>query len=241
MKDKGVAEEQARRAVAELYPDALGAVVGGSVAQGRATTNSDLDVGVLLRDGEGSGREVVRYEGRQVEMFRNEVGALPEFFAWDRNRRRATVVFLYAEGLTLVDPYGQVARTRERARAVLASGPPPLTEAEWELGRYVLTCFMDDLADCPPTARHEQLALTDHLLRESAHLLTAHHHAWTGIGKWLPRRLLAADPELGGALLDGQLAVAERADPAPLLAAVTRVLDLVGGPLREGFAHAWGR
>ncbi|WP_335755799.1 hypothetical protein [Streptomyces alfalfae] len=71
-------------------------------------------------------------------------------------------------------------------------------------------------------------------MREASHLLTAHHRAWTGIGKWLPRRLLAADAARGGALLDGHRAVAETADPGPLAAAVHQVLDLVGGPLREG-------
>ncbi|MGD3109575.1 hypothetical protein [Streptomyces sp. YGL11-2] len=76
-------------------------------------------------------------------------------------------------------------------------------------------------------------------MREAAHLLTAHHNSWTGIGKWLPRRLLHADPALGKALLDGHQAVAERADPAPLSAAAEHVLDLVGGPLRDGYASRW--
>ncbi|MCK1796678.1 nucleotidyltransferase domain-containing protein [Streptomyces sp. XM4193] len=232
---------QARRAVAELYPDARGAVLGGSAATGLAGAGSDLDIGVLLPEGHPSGREVVRHEGRQVEVFRNAIAELPGFFEWDRGRRRATVVFLYAEGLTLTDPYGHVARARERARAVLESGPPPLSEDEWQLGRYVLTCRLDDLGDADPAERFEQLALADALLREAAHLLTAHHRAWTGIGKWLPRRLLAADPARGGALLSGHRVLAERADPAPLLEAAHELLDLVGGPLREGYRHTWTR
>ncbi|MFD5394307.1 nucleotidyltransferase domain-containing protein [Streptomyces sp. NPDC127097] len=146
----------------------------------------------------------------------------------------------------LMDPHGHVARARAQARAVLASGPPPLTPTEWERGCYVLTCFMDDLSDTRPGRRagrgerYEQLSLADFTLREAAHLLTAHHRAWTGIGKWLPRRLLGADPVRGRALLDGHKAVAEHGDPAPLAAAAGELLDLLGGPLREGYTQRWG-
>ncbi|MFC8623014.1 hypothetical protein [Streptomyces anulatus] len=52
---------------------------------------------------------------------------------------------------------------------------------------------------------------------------------------WLPRRLKAADPDLGQHLLDGQLALAGHADPTPLTTSVMRVLNLTGGPLREGY------
>ncbi|WP_312024613.1 nucleotidyltransferase [Streptomyces sp. WAC 06783] len=139
--------------------------------------------------------------------------------------------------MPLLDLYGDLERTRAQARASLAAGPIPLTPAEWARGRYLLTCFMDDLIDVPSTNRYEQLSLADHTLREAAHLLTAHHRAWTGIGKWLPRRLLSADPVHGQALLDGHQRVAEHADTAPLTVAAERVLDLVGGPLREGYTQ----
>ncbi|MFD5898624.1 nucleotidyltransferase domain-containing protein [Streptomyces sp. NPDC060366] len=239
MDDQGTLTAQALRLVTTRFPDALGAVLGGSVAQGRATETSDLDVAVLVPDSDFSRREVVRHEGRLAELFLNTVADIPEFFEWDRARRRGTVLFIYDQGLPLMDPHGDLSRVREQARAALAAGPPPLTPAESERGRYGLTCFMDDLVDTPPANRHEQLSLADFTLREAAHLLTAHHCAWTGIGKWLPRRLLSADPIRGKALLDGHQALAEQADPAPLATAVEGVLDLLGGPLREGYALRW--
>ncbi|WP_329594547.1 nucleotidyltransferase domain-containing protein [Streptomyces sp. NBC_01005] len=239
MDDQGTLTAQALRLVKTRFPDALGAMLGGSVAQGRATETSDLDVAVLLPDSDISRREVVRHEGRLVELFLNTVADVPEFFEWDRARRRGTVLFVYDQGLPLMDPRGDLSRVREQARAVLAAGPPPLTPAEWERGRYGLTCFMDDLVDTPPANRYEQLSLADFTLREAAHLLTAYHGAWTGIGKWLPRRLLSADPVRGKALLDGHRTLAEQADPAPLATAVEGVLDLLGGPLREGYALRW--
>ncbi|MGP3925657.1 nucleotidyltransferase domain-containing protein [Streptomyces sp. 8N616] len=239
MNDQETLAAQALRLVTTHFPHALGAVLGGSAARGCATPTSDLDVAILLPDSEASRREVIRHEGRPAELFLNTLVDVPEFFEWDRARRRGTVLFIYDQGLPLMDPYGHLSRTCEQARAVLAAGPPPLTPAEWERGRYGLTCFMDDLVDTPSANRYEQLSLADFTLREAAHLLSAYHSAWTGIGKWLPRRLLSADPVRGKALLDGHQAVAQHADPSPLAAAVEQVLDLLGGPLREGYAHRW--
>ncbi|WP_428954196.1 nucleotidyltransferase domain-containing protein [Streptomyces sp. cg35] len=228
---------QAVRLLAEHCPDALGAVLGGSAGRGQARPTSDLDLAVLLPGSASSRREVIRHEGRPAELFLHTLDDLPGAFARDRSLRRGTLLFVYAQGVPLLDPQGHVARARANARALLAAGPIPLTPAERERSRYVLTCWLDDLLDTPRAERYEQLATADHLLREAAHLLTAHHGAWTGIGRWLPRRLLTADPELGEALLRGHRTVAEHADPAPLATAAEKVLELAGGPLREGYVQ----
>lgn len=229
--------EQAVRLVATRYPDALAAVLGGSTARGRATPTSDLDLAVLLPDGSVTRRETVRHGGRVVEAFLHTRTALEEIFASDRRSRRGTMLFIYADSVTVHDPDGHAADTRARARELLSAGPEPLIPQDVEGLRYGLTDLLDDLADT--TDRHEQLVVAGRVLQDAADLLTAHRNAWSGGGKWLPRRLLAADPVLGRALLDGQLAVAERADPAPLATAARGVLDLVGGPLREGYSRTW--
>ncbi|MBO1334971.1 nucleotidyltransferase domain-containing protein [Streptomyces sp. VRA16 Mangrove soil] len=228
---------QARRLLVERFPDALGAVLGGSAARGRARAASDLDLAVLLPDTDTTRRELIRHEGRLAELFLHTLGDVPDVLEAEREQRRGTMLFIYGEGLVLDDPHGHLARVRARSRALLEAGPPALTSAQWERSRYVATCFLDDLLDTARDERHEQLATADFLLREASLLLTAHHGAWTGIGRWLPRRLLAADPDLGAALLDGHLALAERADPQPLAAAAEKVLELVGGPLREGYVQ----
>lgn len=240
MSDQATPAVQALSLVKDRFPHALGAVLGGSAADGRATATSDLDVAVLLPDGESSRREVIRHSGRLAELFVHTLADAPGHFERDRELRRGTLLFIYDQGLLLADPHGLLTSLREQARAVLAAGPPPLTPAEWERGRYLLTCYLDDLVDTAPTDRYEQLSLADFTLREAAHLLIAHHGCWTGIGKWLPRRLLRADPLRGKALLEGHRAVAEHADPASLAAAAEQVLDVLGGPLREGYTQRWG-
>ncbi|MFE0103478.1 nucleotidyltransferase domain-containing protein [Streptomyces sp. NPDC059009] len=229
--------DEALLLVAARFPRALGAVLGGSAAQGRATPLSDLDLAVLLPRDDTTRREVVRHQGRLAELFLHTVADVDDAFERERVHRRGTLVHIYAQGLPLLDPHGDLTRVRTQARTVLAAGPVPLTTAERARSRYLLTCFMDDLLDTPTAERYDQLAVADHTLREASHLLTAHHGAWTGIGKWLPRRLLGADTARGTALLEGHRIVAEQGDPGPLAAAAEEVLGLVGGPLREGYVQ----
>ena len=227
------------RLVADRYPEALAAVLGGSGARGLTTPTSDLDLAVLLPDDGTDHRRTLRHDGRVAEVFLHTRAGLREIFASDRGTRRATMLFIYAESVPLHDPHGHAAALRAQARSLLAAGPDPLTAAERDSGRYALTDLLEDLHDtaCPGSDRFEQLAIAERVLGQSAHLLTAHRRAWNGAGKWLPRRLLAADPVLGEALLRGHLAVAEQADPMPLAGAARDVLDLLGGPLREGYVQ----
>ncbi|MFC8716855.1 nucleotidyltransferase domain-containing protein [Kitasatospora sp. NPDC057198] len=88
--------DQARRLVAELHPEASAAVLAGSVAAGRARTGSDLDLAVLLPDGQGTHRETLRHEGRGVEGSRTPApgwtscgpSPRPPAAGWSSSRRR---------------------------------------------------------------------------------------------------------------------------------------------------------
>ncbi|MFI7095873.1 nucleotidyltransferase domain-containing protein [Streptomyces lydicus] len=235
MNDQDGPASEALRLVTHRFPHAVGAILGGSAAQGRTSASSDLDVAILLPASDTSRREVIRHAGRLAELFIHTTADIQQALEHNRGNRRGTLLFVYDQGLPLLDLQGDLDRARTQARALLTKGPLALAPTEWERGRYLLTCFMDDLTDTPSSNRYEQLVLADHTLREAAHLLTAHHGAWTGMGKWLPRRLLSADPERGRTLLDGHQRVAELGDTATLVAAVEQVLDLIGGPLREGY------
>ncbi|MEU8922764.1 nucleotidyltransferase domain-containing protein [Kitasatospora sp. NPDC048545] len=229
--------DQARRLVAERYPDALAALLAGSAATGNPTATSDLDLAVLVADGGGTHRETVRFEGRVVELFVHTGTGLAELFAVDAASRRAVLQNMYATGLLLTDPDGHGARARERARADLRQGPPALAPDTVETRRYGLTDLLDDLADADDDA--ERLAIAAEVLTAAADLLCDHRRAWTGAGKWLPRRLREADPVLGPALVDGHLRLCRDGDPDPLARAARHVLDLVGGPLSEGYRRTW--
>jgi hypothetical protein len=229
--------DQARRLTAERFPDALAVVLGGSAAAGRATAASDLDLAVLVPDDGGTYRRTVRHEGRLAELFVHTRTGLDELFAVDVAGRRAVMQNLYANGVLLHDPHGHGAEAAARAAAELAAGPPGFDADAVEARRYALTDLLLDLTD--QQDRDEALAVGAAVLAAAAELLCDHHRAWVGTGKWLPRRLLAADPWLGAELLAGQRRLCATGEPGPLAAAAARVLALVGGPLAEGYRRAW--
>ncbi|MEU9305114.1 nucleotidyltransferase domain-containing protein [Streptomyces sp. NPDC048269] len=229
--------DQARRLTRDRFPDARSVVLAGSTAAGRATAGSDLDIAVLIGDGGETGRETVRFEGRVVELFFHTRAGLAELFAADVATRRAVMQSMYATGLVLVDTDGEAGRARALAEADLRQGPPALDQQTVETRRYGLTDALDDLADADD--RMERLAVAGYVLNAAADLLCDHHRAWIGGGKWLPRRLLEADARLGAALLEGHLSLCESGDPSPMTGAASEVLDLVGGPVREGYRRTW--
>jgi predicted nucleotidyltransferase len=219
------------------FPDALSVVLGGSAAAGRATASSDLDIAVLVDDSGETSRETLRVEGRVVELFVHTRAGLAELFAADVASRRATMQCIYVSGVVLADKNGEAERARALAEADLQKGAPALSPATVETKRYILTSDLDDLADAQD--RFESLAVGGQVLHYAGNLLMDHHRAWLGGGKWMPRRLLEADPVRGAALLDGHLRLCESGDATGLTDAAERVLDLVGGPLREGYRRAW--
>ncbi|MET9760101.1 nucleotidyltransferase domain-containing protein [Streptomyces sp. NPDC006372] len=229
--------DQARRIVHDRFPDARGAVLAGSVAAGQATASSDLDIAILIGSGGETRRETLRFEGRVVELFIHTRAGLSDLFAVDVATRRAVLQSMYATGLTLIDVEGEVERARSLADADLRKGPPALDRETVETKRYGLTDALDDLGDA--TDPIERLVVAGFVLNAAADLLCDHHRAWTGSGKWLPRRLLEADPELGAALLGGHLHLCDTRAPDRLIEAASKILDLAGGHLREGYSRAW--
>jgi predicted nucleotidyltransferase len=228
---------QARRLAAERFPDALSVVLAGSTVSGRATTTSDLDIAILIGDGGESRRETLRFEGRLVELFVHTRAGLDEIFTADAASRRGIMQRMYAEGLVLSERDGAAARVKQHAQDVLREGPGALAPATVESRRYALTDALDDLADAADIV--ERLAVAGVVLSTAADLLFDHRRAWTGGGKWLPRRLTQADPELGGALLDGYRHLCEHGEPEDFADAAAEILALAGGPLREGYARTW--
>jgi hypothetical protein len=196
-----------------------------------------LDIAVLIGDGGETCRETIRFEGRVVELFVHTRAGLAELFAADVAARRAVLQNMYATGLVLVDTNGEAGRARALAEADLREGPPALEPQRAETKRYGLTDALDDLAETGD--RIERLAVAGYVLNTAADLLCDYQHAWTGGGKWLPRRLLEADAERGAALLEGHLYLCESGDAVLMIDAASQILDLVGGPLREGYRRTW--
>ncbi len=220
----------ARALILERFPGALAAFLGGGVLSARRTATSDLDIVVLLDGPPAPYRESLRWRGWPVELFVHDLSSIELWFGLDTARRKANLARMVAEGARLTDRDGTAARITERARSVLAVGPPPLSGPELELRRYGLTDLLDDLAGSIDTG--ETAFICRDVLVQTAELAVLLAGSWLGSGKWLLRELRAADPPLAAQLL------AAIDNPVRLSALADQVLARAGGRLWEGYRAA---
>ncbi|WP_405733909.1 nucleotidyltransferase domain-containing protein [Streptomyces sp. NBC_01537] len=229
----------ARTLVGELFPDALAAILGGSTAHGKGTPTSDLDIVVVL-DGPAEIRaESLLWRSWPVEVFVQTYESALAFMKWDRGRGTATLAFMCGRGVILLDRDGSAARLRSTAERIIGEGRPAASGADLDRLRYTVTDLRDDLTGAPDgeETADELLAIAAALLNDTAALLFAALPHWGGGGKWLPRRLREADPELAEPLLAGYRTLVRGGPREPFAEAVGAVLDRCGGPLWAGFTR----
>ena len=222
----------AHRIVADRFPAARAAVLGGSVSAGRATATSDLDIVVVVDGPPAPYRETIRVDGVPVELFVHTEESLVFWFARDRDAGSCTLAHMLATGLPLAGDHVQ--RMQEQARAHLAAGPAAWTAQHLQYRRYALTDALDDLVDTLDVDERDVVA--GQVLVMTAQLALGSRGAWLGKGKWLVRRLRAEDDRLAEDLLTGHHRAVATGDPTGLVAAADQVLDAVGGRLTEGFS-----
>ncbi|MFC8852302.1 nucleotidyltransferase domain-containing protein [Streptomyces sp. NPDC057144] len=227
--------EAARAVVEEQHPEARTAFLGGSVATGRGTATSDLDVVVLLHGAPAPYRESLQYADWPVEMFVHTEATWRAYIERELPTRRSPLLWMCADGLLLFDTDGLGARLAAHARALVAAGPPPVSADEIDDCRYAITDLLDDLAGS--TDPSERLFIATELVRRTGELALAVAGSWGGGGKWLARRLETTAPELNARLHHGLREVLDgRAEP--LVTVVDEVLARVGGRLWVGYKRA---
>ncbi|WP_167980621.1 nucleotidyltransferase domain-containing protein, partial [Lentzea indica] len=122
--------QAARDLLDERFPLATAAFLGGSVAAGNYTANSDLDMVVIVDDLPCAFRETLEHRGWPVELFCHTVESFQDFVARDTKDRRPPLLHMCAEGFLMLDADGTGARMRAEARALLDAGPPLATVTE---------------------------------------------------------------------------------------------------------------
>jgi len=219
----------ARALVGELFPHALWAVLTGSVITTARTAGSDLDIVVLLPEGDPKApyRDSRRYRGWPVELFVHDEPTLVHYLATELGARKPSLHRMVGTGVTLVGDPGHWPQTCAK---VLAGGPPPLTPAERDRGRYGLTDGLDDLLHANDPG--ERVVIADCLWQAAGDHTLAFADRWSGSGKWLLRELREYDPDMAARWL------AAHGDPDAIAAYVRDLLDRNGGPLFEGYRVA---
>jgi hypothetical protein len=222
----------AQALVAELFPQAVWAVVTGSVLTELRTAGSDLDIVVCLPDADPDAphRDSRHFRGWPVELFVHDRETLSYYLARELPGRRPTLHRMIATGAAVA---GDPAEARAACARTLAAGPPPLTDAESDWQRYVLTDLIDDLSHAVDAGERITLTATGWVAAGDAALRLGGH--WVGRGKWLLRELRDMDPELAGEWLTAAGSAALTVDFA------REVLDRSGGPLFDGYRVAGER
>jgi hypothetical protein len=221
----------AREFVAENFAEARWALLSGSVVTGHRTAGSDLDVVVLLADGDTRApcRASRQFRGWPVETFIYDNRSLDHYLG--QEHRRPTLTRMIATGV-MVGGRGEsdAARVQADCATVLERGPMPLTEAERAAARYKLTDLLDDLTHA--TDPGERIAIAGATWDDVAQQYLAFARHWTGNGKWLLRELR----DLDAGFADQWLAA--NGDPLRIADLVREVLAGVGGPLFAGYRAA---
>jgi len=216
----------ARAVVAELFPHARWALLAGSVATADRTAGSDLDIVVLLPDGDPQAphRDSRLFRQWPVELFVHDSQTLDYYRCRDVPERRPALHRMVAMGIPLV---GDPAEWQAASAAVLAAGPAPLTDPERESQRYTMTDRIDDLTHARDPGERTVIAAAIWAAVAELALLDARH--WIGRGKWLLRELRDHDTALADRWLRAH------GDAAAIESLARVVLDTAGGPLFAGY------
>lgn len=236
------AVEVARLFVTERFARARSAWLGGSVARGAATATSDLDITVLVPGAPAPMRESLRYSGWPVEVFVHTESSLAHYCEKDLRRRQPTMMRLVGESIVLVDADGSGKRLQTSCLAVIAAGPPALTDTELAMLRYRVTDLLEDLTGAD--SNDVRTAVASVLWQEAAALLLTGERRWTGTGKGLLREVGAYDEAHGtdhATALPAAVRGAVCGKTEPLTAQVDTILAAYGGRLFAGFQLAGER
>lgn len=236
--DDGAKAEQRSRAMCtaetilgERYPDALFAIVAGSILRGEGTPSSDIDLVVLHERLDGAWRESFTSGGFPVEAFVHDFETLNWFVDQDVAAGYPVLLDMVAGGTVVGKDIGRGEALQAEARAMLARGPGELNVGQRDGLRYQITDLLDDLMDARPTAEIRAIAAALH--QPLCDLTLLGRRRWSGKGKWLPRLLQRLDPGLAQRFDDAfSLAGAGQADA--LVALAQDELARQGGALFDG-------
>ncbi|MDX8034719.1 nucleotidyltransferase domain-containing protein [Lentzea sp. BCCO 10_0856] len=215
------------------FPLATAAFLGGSVAAGTYTANSDLDMVVIVDDLAHAFRETLEHRGWPVELFCHTIESFQDFVVRDTKDRRPPLLHMCAEGFLMLDADGTGARMRAEARALLDAGPPLANVTELEDRRYGTTDLLEDLIGARD--EDERLFVAARLLTCVGELALVVENRWLGHGKWLLRRLRDAKED---ELVDSYRALVRGEGAERFIAVVEHVLASAGGRLEAGYRRA---
>jgi len=164
----------------EALPEAVGAILHGSHAQGTAREDSDVDFVCVTSDGMFS-KEIRLIEGREVEIQKFPV----EQIRFDLGKlHKPFTVRAFSNCRILFDRDGTVVELCETARRKWEKGAPPPSQVEVLLGKSYLRHHLEDLKRLAQDPERNRVPMAGLLAEAFFWTVRAHLRAR---GKWLTK------------------------------------------------------
>jgi len=218
--------------VAARYGQPLFCFFFGSHAFGRGDAGSDIDVIVVLSRVENAYRETFSSNGF---LFDAQVHDPETLHYVMRLEQRGGVGLLAGEvdqARVLPENCDPASALKEVARAILASGPPPL--ATWDTPRRYVSALISDLERSANADERWMMAM-DLYIRILELFLRHHGQLLYGPGRHLVRSVKTFDAPFFDRAQSALAQLFADGSVSPLIAVAREVLDLIGGPLTAGF------
>jgi hypothetical protein len=228
--DRETVIEIMRRAALAAYPDCVYAIGHGSALSGRFAPYSDLDVVVLLRDGQYWEKRCLNFEGYLVEFQAYTLDILEPLIQLSKHSGMSFGL-MAADGEIVVDTDGGAATLQQRLREAFDEGPKAASAKTVDGYRHKLTNRIIELMGASEPAERVAcgLSLFELLTRIHMHL----DIGWRHSGKWIPRMLERERPGAFAAVTRAYERLLE-GEAEPLASLASKLLDRLGGPLWEG-------
>jgi hypothetical protein len=219
--------------LARHWPRAACGFAAGSLMRGQGTATSDLDLVVLFSEPDARVyRRSLLQDGLPVEAFVHSVAAQDRFMKSDAEDGHPTMASMIAEGAVLGRDAALAEAQKEKARAILAAGPPALSPADLDRRRYFLTDALDDLA--APRDGGERTAVLVKLYTTLADFQLRANGRWSGTGKGLLRALRAGFPAVAPRF-EVAFSAGFAGDPSLVARLADDILAPFGGRLWDGY------
>jgi hypothetical protein len=208
--------------------------LAGSLVRGEGTAYSDLDVVVVYASLPAAYRQSFRFGPYPVEAFVHDPDTLEYFFTKvDRPAGIAALPQMVSEGVEIPGPTPLSQQLKARADEILAAGPPPLSVAEEQRLRYVVSDVLDDLRGV--SAPVETVAVGAQMYEALANYYFRSQGLWSARGKAIPRYLARRDRQLASRYAESFELLFRTGNVAPVIAVAEEILQPKGGVLFEGY------
>lgn len=204
----------------------------GSTAHGAAREHSDIDLLLVFPGAIHPFRETRLWQGRLFDSWLYDIETLNGLIHAGRTGRNHVMLDIVLTSRVLPEPTPRSDLLKTAATRIREAGPLLTDRNDF---RHVLTSLMDDLKQCGDPVEGTAIALDLHNVIQQTLLCLL------GAGGFRKSHAIARlrdhDPTYFAELTDA-IKAAVGGKHEPLLTAAGRLLDQLGGPLREGHRAA---